>query len=125
MFLSLLAHAILRVFVGLVFLTLAYRHYRRRGEVKKRLAATWPRLASLVAIKLVLFELVVGLMFIAGFYTQIAALLAVLFSLKMLVFHKKLPYPLMPQPMVFWLLIGASLSLFITGAGAFAFDLPL
>lgn len=125
MWLSLVAYAILRVFVGGVFLVLAYRHYHKKDEVKKRLATRWPKLAGLMAAKLFVVELLLAGMFIAGFYTQIAALIAILFSLKMLVMRKRLPYPLMPQPMVFALLIAASLSLFITGAGIFAFDLPI
>lgn len=126
MWLSLAAYAILRVFVGGVFILLALRHLRHREELKKQIAKSWPRLAGYGAAKLFVFELLVGLMFVAGFYTQIAALLAILYSLVMLAYwRRRLPRSLVPQPMVFALLIGASLSLFITGAGIFAFDLPL
>ena len=72
-----------------------------------------------------LIEIIVGTLFFIGLYTQIAALLSMVYALKFIVLHERLKHPLIPEQKFFILLLVASLSLFITGAGALAFDLPL
>ncbi len=74
---------------------------------------------------MVFFEALIGTLFILGLATQIAALLSILLSLKLMYLSPRLFSPHVP-PRLFWVLVcGISLSLFITGAGVFAFDLPL
>ena len=125
-FLSQIAHAILRLFIGLLFISLGYQHATsKKALLKTAVTPFMPRLASFFTGYVVIAEVVIGVMFITGFYTQIAAILSFLFSLKMLYFRRTFTYPLMPPSFFFILLIGVSVSLFITGAGVFAFDIPL
>lgn len=123
-FLALLAYAILRICVGLILLRFGIRHlsYTHQNPVTSTTLPGWGRLAfGSVAI----IELVLGLMFVVGFLTQIAALgtLALITVVGMFT-PSSLRHHLPTRS--FRLLLGASaLSLFITGAGIFAFDLPL
>ncbi len=128
-FLALIAYAILRVFIGAALLTLGLKHFRHsRPELTRIIATRFPflsRLAGLIAWKYGVAEILIGLMFIAGFFTQIAAIIAAILSIKMLVFRKTFTYPLVPTPVFWFLTLGISISLFITGAGIFAFDIPI
>ncbi len=129
MFLALIAHTVLRVMFGLVFFALGYKHLTRdRAALAGAITACAPRLspaASWFAIYVGLVELVLAFMFIFGAYTQVAALVSIAFCLKMLMFARRFPPPLMPSRAFFFLALGVSISLFITGAGAFALDIPL
>jgi len=64
-------------------------------------------------------------MFVAGYYTQIAALISVILCIKIILLYKKFGGQYIPSRMFYTLLFAASFSLLITGAGAFAFDLPI
>ena len=70
-------------------------------------------------------EIIIGTLFVLGLFTQIAALLAMLYTFKLLVLRKRFAHPLIPKGGFLVLLFAASFSLFITGAGIFAFDLPI
>lgn len=124
-FLAPLAYTILRLCVALVFLYLAHSHLKNKGVLKESLGFSGFPYGGFVTWYLIVIELVIGCMFFFGFYTQIAALLAMLFSLDLFLGRKKVSHELLPSTMVKILLFFASLSLFITGAGAFAFDLPI
>ncbi len=125
-FLSLFAHALLRVALGSIFLLLGYRHLLlHRAALIHVIRVHWPRLGGVGAWTFGISELILGGMFILGAYTQAAALVAILVSLKMLILRRRLIHPSIPQPLFYVLVIAISLSLFITGAGALAFDLPL
>ncbi len=129
MFLALIAHAVLRVMFGLAFFVLGYRHLTRdRQALSNAIAQCIPGIASAApwfAIYVGMVELILASMFIFGAYTQVAALVAMAFSLKMLAFGRRFAPPLMPSRTFCFLALGVSLSLFITGAGAFALDIPL
>ena len=114
-FLAMLAYAILRFFVGGVLLYLGMTHMQHRTSFKVPVFIGWVSF----------FEIIFGIMFIAGFYTQYAALGGISLSILSLVFYKKIDSPYTPSRIFYVLFLGASLSLFITGAGAFAFDLPI
>lgn len=129
MFLALVAHAILRVVFGLILMALGYRHlFSERQTLTTAITSCVPRLSGMAkwfAIKLAIAELILGAMFVFGFYTQIAAIATIIYAIKMLIFRKHLNPPLVPTPAFFLLVIGVCLSLFITGAGVFALDIPL
>ena len=72
-----------------------------------------------------LFEIIIGTLFTLGFLTQVAALLAIFLSVKILIMYRHFIHPLIPQRLFYILLLAISFSLFITGAGIFAFDLPI
>lgn len=129
MFLALIAHTVLRVGFGLILLTLGYRHLTaRRLQLREAVAACVPVLSGFApwfAIYFGLVEIVLGLMFVFGAYTQVAALVTGAYALKMLFFRKRFTYPLVPPPSFYLLSLFVACSLFITGAGAFALDIPL
>ncbi len=114
-FLSLLAHAILRITAGGL---LIYLGVGRQKTLRKNPEASWGILAFLSLV-----EIVVGAMLMAGFLTQIAALVLLIYALAALMLRKRLSAYLLP-PTAHVLMIGVAISLFITGAGAFAFDMP-
>jgi uncharacterized membrane protein YphA (DoxX/SURF4 family) len=64
-----------------------------------------------------------GLFF--GYYTQIAALVGALTALKQIVWRGKYPSFFWLTRSAAFLLLIICLSLLLTGAGAFAFDIPL
>ncbi len=123
-FLALLAYFILRLTVGLVFLSLARSHWRHRQELSTELNR--PFIPGTGAITVLIFtEILVGTLFIIGLFTQLAAALALVIALKFLLFRSYFTHQSFPTPQTLFLLIGVSVTLFITGAGVLAFDLPI
>lgn len=117
---------LLRLFVAGILGYLGWKHlFSDRKSVREAIGIHWPRLATSIQVSIGISELVIAAMFFFGAYTQIAALALMFLSIKILVFHKYLKHPSVPQRLFYVLLIGASLSLLITGAGALAMDLPL
>jgi len=70
-------------------------------------------------------SLLTGIALIAGFLTQIAAIIGVVISLKHLVGRRFYPDLIPLSTSTYLLLLAVCLSLIVTGAGAFGFDLPL
>jgi uncharacterized membrane protein YphA (DoxX/SURF4 family) len=122
--LAFFAPTILRVVVGLVFLYSAYALYLRRAELAH---IHFPIVGSgpLLIWGAVVVHTIIGAMLILGYYTQIAALLAVLGGIKGIVFAKKYPRFFILCRLEYGFIIAICLSLLISGAGAFAYDLPL
>ncbi|MBI4086998.1 DoxX family membrane protein [Candidatus Kaiserbacteria bacterium] len=126
MFLSLFAHALLRIVLGGIFIYLGCRHlFKDRASLQKTFAQHWPRLAPFLVRYFCVVEILIGGLIFVGAWTQVAAVAAMALSVKMLVLRKHFAHPAIPRPLFYVLVIGVSASLFITGAGAFAFDLPL
>ncbi len=115
MFLALLAHAILRIITGGALAIFGIQHLRKSHAPES------PRIALIL---LGMLELSLGGLFVVGFLTQLAALGVLALAISLLIFHKKCA-AYVPERAFFVLLIAISLSLFITGAGAFAVDMPL
>ncbi len=124
-FLALFGYALLRIVVGFVWLELALRH----RQDAKRIAANlqlplfpWPKAGiSLIII----VEFIIGGLFVIGLATQVAALLSVLWCLKLLLLRRYFTDNSFPDARTTILLLAIGSTLFITGAGAFAFDLPI
>ncbi|MDZ4284302.1 MAG: DoxX family membrane protein [Patescibacteria group bacterium] len=126
MFLSLFAHALLRITLGTVFIYLGYRHLvKDRVPLEAALANHWPSATRFAIRYLGVIQIIIGGMFFVGAYTQVAAIAAIVLSIKMLALRRYLAHPAIPQPLFYVLTLGISGSLFITGAGVLAFDLPL
>jgi len=124
-FLALLAYFILRVFVGGILLHLGWKHLQHRDTLMVKKAFATLKNTALLGIFLGATEIVLGTLFILGLYTQIAALLTMVTAVKLIVFSGKFNAKYQQSRSFALLLFAASLSLFITGAGAFAFDLPI
>lgn len=123
--LALLAYFILRVLVGGVVLTLGLHHLR-----------IWPTLVSKTKVPffpfpriamglLIATEIIIAFLLVPGIYTQIGALLLIALSIKILFWRGRLGGDLLPARHTYVLLLACGLSLFITGAGALAIDLPI
>jgi uncharacterized membrane protein YphA (DoxX/SURF4 family) len=121
-FLALLAYFILRFGVGLLLLRIAISLWQRRGEFTlaiadiERTVVLWP---------LIIGKVVIALMLLVGFYTQYAAIALMLMCVDLLLTRRWLDHPALPPRIFYALMFFAACSLFITGAGAFAVDLPL
>ena len=123
---SLLAPLILRVVLGLIFINLGYIELTSE---KKRWAAFFETVhlkpATIFVILMGLFEIVGGFFLIAGFMTQVTALVFSIITFGEF-YAEYREETLLKRDVIFYLLIFAiSLSLLLSGAGIFAIDLPL
>jgi uncharacterized membrane protein YphA (DoxX/SURF4 family) len=123
---SLLAPFILRVVVGFIFLDLGLLKFRSE---KERWIASFEtfrlRPADLFVALYGSLQILGGVMFIVGAWTQIAALGFVIFTGSELYIEWKMREVLKRDLTFYLLLFIISLSLLLTGAGAYAIDLPL
>lgn len=124
-FLSMLAYFILRVTVGLVFFILGIRHWKQRKPLYQTLVLNFFPFGKTLTLSLILVELSVSALFLLGAYTQVAALITILMSTIMLFLRNKFSDSSLPSKLTYLLFLGMATSLFITGGGAFAFDLPI
>ncbi len=124
-FLALFAYFILRVIIGTVLMYLGLLHASSIGTLKETFTRSWWPYGRFSAVVLALTECITGAMLVLGYATQIAAIVVFLMSLKLIILGSWFTHETIPPRIFYVLLLGISLSLFITGAGAFAFDLPL
>lgn len=123
---SLWAPFLLRIVLGLIFIDLGRLAL---GKEKPRWIASFEALhipsPRNAATLLGLIEIVGGLMLVVGLYTQIAALAFVVLTALEL-YAEWQNTDLLKRNLTFYLLLFViALSLLITGAGMFAFDIPL
>ncbi len=124
LFLAPLGLALLRLAAGLTFFGIACSRAGRHtalAEVRFPVVGSGAWIVWLAII----VEGGVGVALIAGAYTQLAAVFGALLAIKSLAWHKRYPqlFPLEQLPTA--LLLAICLSLVVSGAGAFALDLPL
>jgi uncharacterized membrane protein YphA (DoxX/SURF4 family) len=124
LFLTPFSATLLRISVGFVFLYLAYFHFSNRARAAEELSSLVGG-ASIICIIYALLELAVAAALIAGTWTQLAALVGFVIALKVLLIRRSLKELKPLSPLSYALLAVICLSVVITGAGAFAFDLPL
>jgi hypothetical protein len=105
------APVILRLTLGVVFLYWASKGLKKGHGTKLKTYSV--------------IELLLGLIFVVGFYVQVAALVAAVIFIVRLVQKIKAKSFFTDGVNYFFLLLVISLSLMVLGAGAFAFDLPL
>lgn len=123
--LALVAYFILRIMVGGAMLYLGLQHYRQRSalvSVMRPPLFPFPKVATALIIGT---EFAIAFLLIPGVYTQIGALLLISLAIKMLCWRERLGDNLLPARLTYVLLLACGLSLFITGAGILAIDLPL
>ncbi|MEM9337074.1 MAG: DoxX family membrane protein [Patescibacteria group bacterium] len=122
-FLALIAYFLLRVFLGIALLYLGVRHLKYRREIISHVS--WLPTGSWIGIVLGVFEIGVAIFILLGYYTQYAVLLLGLHAIEMLLVRHWFTHHSLPPRLFYWLVLGICLSLFITGAGAPAIDLPI
>lgn len=124
-FLAPVSYFLLRVVLGFVLLRLGIRHLQNREILAPHFSFRFFPFGTFFAWYLSIIEVVLGGLLIAGFLTQIAALLTIFLALKFLIMYKHFAHPLIPERTVYFFMLGVATSLCITGAGIFAFDLPI
>ena len=123
---SLLGPMILRIILGVIFVDLGrFKLTKERERWIASLEALHIGGAKLVTKILGGVEIIGGLMLVVGYYTQIAALVFVLLTGAELYIEYKDAGILRRDITFYLLLLAISLSLLLTGAGAYAFDIPL
>jgi len=123
---SLLGPFILRVLLGLIFIDLGFLKFR--GE-KERWLSSFETLGlrpvTIFVPLYALLQIVGGLFLVLGFWTQIAALAFVVFT-GIELYIEWQAQKILKRDIVFYILIFViALSLLLTGAGAYAIDIPL
>ena len=123
---SLLGPFILRILLGLIFIDLGFLKFRSE---KDRWLSSFETLglypADLFVPLYALLQIIGGLLLLAGLWTQVAALAFVIFS-GIELYVEWQAREILKRDMVFYLLIFTiSLALLLTGAGAYAIDIPL
>lgn len=123
---SLLSPFILRVVAGLIFFDLGILLFR--GE-KERWVLSLKSLGiknTDISIKILgAIEIVGGILLMIGMYTQVAALVLALLTFTECYIEYREPTVLKRSLVFYVLLFSITLSLVLSGAGAFAVDLPL
>lgn len=123
---QLLSPFILRVVVGMLFISLGYLELTKEKErwlkvfelIRFRPARMWVKVFGAI-------EIAGGALLVIGLFTQGAALLFAIIGLAEAYIENRAPVVL-KRNIVFYILITAiSLSLLFTGAGFFAVDMPL
>ena len=123
---GLLVPFLLRVVIGIIWFCYGFDLLKsRRRQAQAELAQTFGMLGTFGVFLGGLTMSVVGLMLIAGLYTQGVAIVAALAALKLLFLRRRFPSIAPYERLVYVLLFTIAISLLFLGAGAFAFDLPL
>lgn len=118
---SFFAPTILRVAAACAFAYLGYLHYRDRQALGARVGSRGEGLLLLITI---LYAVIAVGLFL-GYYTQIAALAGVAVAGLHLLLRRRFPMHEDIAKSTYYFLIVICLSLLVSGAGAFAYDLPL
>lgn len=125
LFLSPAGLALIRVAAGLAIFYTAWEFYDKRHMISQErliIIGTCPVWLTVVGS---FAYLVIGALLTVGLYTQLAALLGAIIALKSAMFAKRYAR-IIPLPRsASLLLLAIMLCLVVSGAGAYAFDLPL
>ncbi len=123
---ALAAPFILRLVLGYCFLNFGYgKLISERAQKIRLFEKIGLRPGTLYNTIIGTLEIVAGLTFVVGFYTQIAALISILILLGVILIKRKNPDVVKGTISFFIVLLAIALSLLFSGAGFWAFDLPL
>jgi len=123
---SLMAPFLLRVFLGGILIYFAYlKFFSERDDKAAFFDSVGMKPGSVFSSTVGAAELTGGIMLLIGFYTQLAAIAAALIMLAAVFIKWRHPQSLRNDIEFYILLFVVALSLLFTGAGFFAFDLPL
>lgn len=116
---------LLRVSAGLVYIYWAHVYWTRNKEIAAEKFPVIGPIAPWLVIVGAIASAIVGVCLVLGMYTQLAAIFGALGAIKALIIGKNHPRVFPMGPSANTLLLVICLSLIVSGAGAFAFDLPL
>ncbi len=121
-----IAPTLLRLLLGVYFIKLGVEKYNvHKDHIAEFLSSLKLNPAVTIVQTLGGVEIVLGLMFITGTLTQIAALITLIIALVSLVLTYKAPELKIKTPTIYLFIITISLSLLLSGAGFLAVDFPL
>lgn len=117
---------ILRLVIGVMFIDLGVLKFKgERREWLQSFETLGLRPADLLLSIYAVVQLVGGAMLVLGLWTQVAALIFVIFTAIEFYIEWK-EGDVLKRDIVFYILtLAIAFSLLLTGAGAFAFDIPL
>ncbi|MDO8518046.1 MAG: DoxX family membrane protein [bacterium] len=119
------APLLLRVAVAIVLMYLAYKLVCAQGEITKIRFPILGKPGAWLVWARATIEVLVALALLLGYYTQIAAGVAMVLAIKHFVFARRYPTIIPLSRATYSLLFVICLSLLLTGAGAWAIDIPL
>ncbi len=122
---SFFAPTLLRLAVAGVFFYLAIFHLKNHKTVAREISVIDYSVALWLSGLFTLVEGAVAVFLLVGFLTQIAALVGAIICLKIFFIKRGLRHISPLSHLAYILLAIICLSLLMTGAGAFAFDVPL
>ncbi|MBU3668763.1 MAG: DoxX family protein [Candidatus Taylorbacteria bacterium] len=121
-----MAPSILRITIGILFVFLGYQKYNSHKEhLSEFLSSIKINPARTIVQTLGGVEIVLGLLFITGTLTQIAALIALIITLVSIVLAVKQPDLKLRSVTEYILISVIATSLILSGAGFMAIDFPL
>lgn len=124
LFLSPLSATLLRIVAGLVFAYVALQQYHRRETIAGLKYLFVPG-GMWIVWTMTVIEIATALSLILGYKAQIGALIGALLALKYCVWHRSYREMFPLSIVSSLLLLAICVSVLVTGAGIFAFDLPL
>lgn len=124
LFLAPFSATILRISAGTAFLLVAWIHMGKREELS-RVDFFVIGHGAWIPVFAALLEFTIAAALLAGIYTQLAALFGALVALKFFIWKRRYGVMIPLSRPTSALLFVICLSLVFTGAGIFAFDLPL
>ena len=125
LFLGPLGITLIRVAVGLMVVYIGYSLFEESSVVAREKFFIIGRCPAWLAKTGGVVQIVVGLFLVIGLWTQAAAILAGILALKCLIWGKRYEKIIPISRAASFLLLAISLCLLVSGAGSFAFDLPL
>lgn len=124
-FLAPLAYTLLRVCLGLILIRFGTYHLKHRSPSSTIVVGSPIAPHTWILLSFGVLEVVGGVSMLLGFYTQVGALIGITLSGIQVIKPSMFTYPTALPRTFFVLMFCVSVSLFITGAGIFAFDLPI
>lgn len=115
----------LRITVALCVGSLAYRHLAHRAQFAEDIAPYARGFGKELALLGAIIEALVAILLFVGFYTQIAALLAIALFAKIIFFKKSMPFFGTQSRGYYLLLLVLSIMVLFAGPGPLGFDYPL
>lgn len=123
---GLLAPFLLRLTLGLILVDFGYKKlFKNRVFFQEILTKTLFKPVTTWVWILGILDMIIGILFIIGLFTQITAIVALILFAVGLYIKKQNPDKIQTSHIVFGLMIIIAISLLLTGAGFFALDIPL
>jgi|TARA_B100000315_G_C14461435_1_gene533920 uncharacterized membrane protein YphA (DoxX/SURF4 family) len=112
--------------VGIILLSDGYSYFtKNKSRIADDMSKSFGNFGRYAYLYVGGAEIIIGLALIGGYFTQVAALLGIILILKIFYMKKKAPSLSLHENMSYILMLAVLASLLVTGAGAFAIDLPL